>query len=75
MEQREYETIDEDIASLEEKIEQLDADMMKYATNSVKLSEITAEKEEIEQKLEEKMERWVYLNDLAERIEEQKKQK
>ena len=75
MEQREYETIDEDIASLEEKIEQLDADMMKYATNSVKLSEITAEKEEIEQKLEDKMERWVYLNDLAERIEEQKKQK
>lgn len=75
MEQREYETIDEDIASLEEKIEQLDADMMRYATNSVKLSKITAEKEEIEQKLEEKMERWVYLNDLAERIEEQKKQK
>lgn len=75
MEQKEYETIDDDIAKLEEKIEKLDADMMKNATNSVKLSEITALKEEAEKQLEEKMERWVYLNDLAERIEEQKNQK
>lgn len=67
-EQREYETIDEDIAALEEKIEKLDADMMVNATNSAKLSEITAEKEQAETELEEKMERWVYLNDLAERI-------
>ena len=48
---------------------------MKYATNSVKLSEIVALKEELEQALEEKMERWVYLNDLAEKIEEQNNQK
>ena len=53
----------------------LDADIMKNATNSVKLSEIAAVKEETEKKLEEKMERWVYLNDLAEKIEEQKNQK
>lgn len=67
-EQKEYETIDEDIASLEAKIEALDAEMMANATNSAKLSELTAEKEKAENMLEEKMERWVYLNDLAEKI-------
>lgn len=68
MEQKEFETIDEDIAKLEEKLEKLDADMMANATNSAKLSELTLEKEFAEKQLEEKMERWVYLNDLAERI-------
>ena len=67
-EQKEYDTIDEDIAALEEKMEVLDAEMMANATNSARLSELTAEKEKVEQQLEEKMERWVYLNDLAERI-------
>lgn len=70
-EQKEYETIDDDIASLEAKIEALDADMMANATNSAKLSELTAEKEKAETMLEEKMERWVYLNDLAEKISAQ----
>lgn len=70
-EQKEYETIAEDIASLEEKIENLDAQMTANATNSAKLSEILKEKEEAEQALEEKMERWVYLEDLAARIAEQ----
>lgn len=70
-EQREYETIDEDIAKLETKIEKLDADIMANATNSGKLNELTKEKEEAEALLEEKMDRWVYLNDLAERIEAQ----
>lgn len=68
MEQKEYETIDEDVAKLEEKLEKLDADMMANATNSAKLSELTLEKEKAERQLEEKMERWVYLNDLAEQI-------
>ena len=67
-EQKEYDTIDEDIANLEAKLEELDAEMMKNATNSAKLSELSAEKEKVEQQLEEKMDRWVYLNDLAERI-------
>ena len=71
-EQKEYETIDDEIASLEQKIEELDEQMMQYATNSAKLSEITEQKEAAEATLEEKMERWVYLNDLAERIENQK---
>lgn len=70
-EQREYETIDEDIAKLEETIEKLDREMVKNATNSVKLSELMKEKEETETTLEEKMDRWVYLNDLAEQIENQ----
>ena len=71
-EQKEYETIDEDIAKLEEKIESLDADMIANATNSAKLSELMKEKEVVEAALEEKMERWVYLNDLTEQIEAQK---
>lgn len=71
-ESKEYETIDEEIAELEEKIEQFDKEMSENATNSAKLSELMQKKEETEQMLEEKMERWVYLNDLAERIEQQK---
>ncbi len=67
-EQKEYQTIDDDIASLEARIEALDAEMMANATNSAKLSELAAEKEKAENMLEEKMERWVYLNDLAEKI-------
>ena len=70
-EQKEFETIDDDIAALEERIEELEQEMLKNATNSAKLSEIMAQKEEAESALEEKMERWVYLNDLAERIEAQ----
>ena len=68
-EQKEYETIDDDIAKLEAKIEHLDEEMARNATNSVKLSELIAEKEQTEAALEEKMDRWVYLNDLKERIQ------
>ena len=46
--------------------------MVKNATNSVKLSELMQQKEETQAALDEKMERWVYLNDLAEKIEAQK---
>ena len=53
------------------KREKLDREMVKNATNSVKLSELMKEKEETETTLEEKMDRWVYLNDLAEQIENQ----
>lgn len=71
-EQKEYETIDETIAGLESKIEKLENDILKNATNSMKLGELMAQKEQVEQELEEKMERWVYLNDLAEQISSQK---
>ena len=72
-EQREYETIDDDIAALEEKIAKLDEEIMKNATNSGRLNELMKEKEDAEEQLEERMDRWVYLNDLAERIAEQGK--
>ena len=71
-EQKEYDTIDGDVAALEEKIETLDDDIMKNATNSGKLNELMTQKSQAEADLEEKMERWVYLNDLAEKIESQK---
>ena len=74
-EQREFETIDEDIEKLEERIASLEEEMMKNATNSGKLREIVEEKEAAEKALEEKMDRWVYLNDLAERIEAQKEER
>ena len=71
-EQREYETIDEEIADLEQKIAQLDASIAGAASQYTKLEGLMAEKEEAEKALDEKMERWVYLNDLAERIEAEK---
>lgn len=70
-EQREYETIEDDIAKLEEKIEKLDGEIVKNATNSVKLRELMEGKEETETLLMEKMDRWEYLEDLAKKIEEQ----
>lgn len=74
-EQKEFETIDEDIEKLEEKIAELDGQISKCATDFIKLNEFMQEKEKTEAQLSDKMERWVYLNDLAERIEEQKKEK
>ena len=71
-EQKEYETIDADIASLEEKIEQLEKALVDNARDFVKLNDITKQKEEAEAALEEKMERWMYLQELAEKIEAQK---
>ena len=68
-EQKEYETIESDIASLEEKIAQCEKDSLKYAHDFVKLGEIAREKETAKKQLEEKMERWMYLEDLAARIE------
>lgn len=70
-EQRDYETIEADIAALEEKIEQADANMLKFARDFVKLKELTEEKEKAETALEEKMERWMYLEELAEKIKDQ----
>ena len=69
-EQREFETIDEEITALEEKIKVLDAQMLENASNSVKLNELLEKKEEVSQQLDEKMDRWVYLNDLNEQIQE-----
>ncbi len=74
-EQREYNTIEEEIQKLEKNIEQLERDMSAAATDFVRLRELSEKKEENEALLEQKMERWVYLMDLAERIEAQNAQK
>ena len=70
-EQKEYETIESDIAALEEKIEELEESMSKFARDFVKLNQITKEKEEAEALLEEKMDRWMYLEDLKAKIDAQ----
>ena len=71
-EQKEFETIEEDIAKLEDEIAQVEDEILKNAKDFVKLQELTDKKDTLQSKLDEKMERWVYLNDLAEQIEAQK---
>lgn len=68
-EQRDYESIENEIAALEEKLEQVAGDFLKNSSDFVKLNELQKEKEKTEKLLEEKMERWMYLEDLAARIE------
>ena len=70
-EEREYETIESDIANLEEKIEELDTKMLTVASDFGKLNALTNEKEALEQQLEEKIERWEYLEELAQKIAQQ----
>lgn len=72
-EQKEFETIDEEIASMEEKIADIETEMASVASQYSRLQELAEKKEELEKQLEMKMERWVYLNDLAEQIAEQGK--
>ena len=67
-EQREYETIDEDIAKLEEKLASIERQITANATNSVKLRELMEKQENCATELEEKEERWMYLNELAEQM-------
>lgn len=71
-EQREYENIDQDIENLENKIEALENSTSKFATDFTKLQEILDEKSELESELEHKYERWEYLNNLVEEINERK---
>lgn len=67
-EQKEYETIEADIEKLENRLSEIDDEMVKNATNFGKLNELTKEKENLEGQLMEKMERWEYLEDLAQKI-------
>ena len=67
-EQREYESIEGEIAQLEEKIAALDDQMAAAATDYVKLQELMEQKSALEEKLEERTERWLYLEELAEQI-------
>ena len=68
-EQKEFEIIDDDIAALEEHISMLDKEMEKFSYDFVKLNQLVKEKEETEKALSDKMDRWVYLNDLKEKID------
>lgn len=70
-EQKEYDAIESDIDQLETRIEEIEQEMGTYATDFVKLRELTEESEELAQKLEEKMERWMYLQELEEQINNQ----
>ncbi len=67
-EKREYETIDTTISEIEKNIEKTEIEIEKNASNYSELERLTHEKEDLEKLLEEKMERWMYLNDLAEKI-------
>lgn len=70
-EAKEYETIDDDIAALEEKISDIEKQMAENSSSYSKLQELSAEKEKTENLLSEKMDRWIYLNELAEKINNQ----
>ncbi|HCW52569.1 MAG TPA: ABC transporter [Clostridium sp.] len=71
-EQKEFETIDSDISELEEKLQSIEDDMVKNSSNYGKLNELMKEKEEVQEKLDLKYERWEYLNEIAEAIENYK---
>lgn len=72
-EMQEYEVIDDEIAALEEKVETLESQIAANASDYGKLNQLMEEKTQAEADLETKMDRWVYLNDLNDRIEAQKK--
>lgn len=74
-EQREYEMIDDEIAELEEKIENINQEMQECASDFTKLNELTAVLGDLETELEDKTERWIYLNEKAEEIEEYNRNK
>ena len=68
-EQREYETIGEKISNLEQELEQLQQQENEVSSDYIKLQEIVVQKEKIETELENAMERWIYLSELAEEFE------
>lgn len=70
-EQREFDTIDADLAALEEALSAVEGQMSACGSDYVKLQELTARQEQLKTNLEEKTERWVYLNELKERIDAQ----
>ena len=70
-EQKDWDVIESQIEKLEEEIADLDVQMEKAASDFVKLKELMDRKVQAESELDAKMERWMYLNDLAEKIEKQ----
>ena len=70
-EQREFDTIDADLAALEEALSAVEGQMSACGSDYVKLQELTARQEQLKIRLEEKTERWVYLNERKEQIDAQ----
>ena len=70
-EQMEFDTIDDDIASLESQLAECQAAQGQCGSDYVKLQELQAQQQELEARLEEKTERWIYLNELKEKIDAQ----
>ena len=70
-EQKDYEVIEDEITCLEEKMEALENQILEAATDFVKLNELTKEKELTQQQLKEKMDRWMYLEELKAQIDAQ----
>ncbi|MEG1068171.1 MAG: ABC-F family ATP-binding cassette domain-containing protein [Anaerovoracaceae bacterium] len=68
-EQREFDNIEEDIQKIEDKLEQIEEEISKNARDFTKLNQLTEEKQKIENQLDEKLQRWEYLSELAEKIE------
>jgi len=73
-EQRDYETIDDELAALEEELKQVRESQAAQASDYIALQRLQETEAALEARLEEKMERWIYLNDLAERMEGQSPQ-
>ena len=70
-EQMEFDSIDDDLAALESEIAECQEAQGRCGSDYVKLQELQTRQEELEAKLEEKTERWVYLNELKEKIDAQ----
>ncbi|MBE7056249.1 MAG: ABC-F family ATP-binding cassette domain-containing protein [Ruminococcaceae bacterium] len=68
-EEREFETINEEVATLESQLEEYDGKIAAAGSDYVLLNNLLAEKKDLECKLDEKMERWLYLNELWEKIQ------
>ncbi|MOA49887.1 hypothetical protein D3C78_1728280 [compost metagenome] len=71
-EQREYEAIDGLVEAAEQRLGRISALMETAASDAMKLQELMQEQQETEAELERLMERWAYLNELAEKIENQR---
>ena len=70
-EQKEYETIDDDLAALEQQIADCEAEQARCGSDYVKLQELAETHAALEAQLDEKTERWIYLNELKEKIDAQ----
>ena len=70
-EQLEFETIDDELAALESRLAECQAAQGRCGSDYVRLQELQKQQTELETKLEEKTERWVYLNELKEKIDAQ----